>query len=513
MTTLKEIANLLHDPVFFGDPSVSVAGLTLDSRKVVPGWMFVAMPGEKADGHAFIEDAVRRGAGCIMAERPRSPQFEQIPWIQVRDARKALGPVAAMLCGDPTRELTLIGITGTNGKTTVTYLVESILAAHGAVPGVIGTVEYRWKGNQQDAARTTPEASDLQALCRRMRDDGVTHVVMEVSSHGLHRHRLDGCHFDVGVFTNLTQDHLDYHGNFEDYFRAKQILFDRLLVESCKPDIHAVVNTDDPYGQRLAKEIKEIPIISMGLSPECAVHPLEARFTPHGIWATVKTPRAELSVQAHLAGPFNLANMLTAIAVAEALRIPVEAVVKGIEALSRVPGRLERVPSNLGTIFVDYAHSPDALKTVLAAIQKVTDGRIITIMGCGGDRDRSKRPLMGMEAATASDFVVVTSDNPRSEDPLAIIDQVAQGVVQAGCQPLPDHLHRKPLPPGYFLAIPDRRKAIAWALRHLQSNDVLLVAGKGHETYQEISGIRHPFDDREVVREELEKITAGGDAQ
>ncbi|MEW6348219.1 MAG: UDP-N-acetylmuramoyl-L-alanyl-D-glutamate--2,6-diaminopimelate ligase [Thermodesulfobacteriota bacterium] len=510
MTTVQEIANLLRDAVVFGDPSVAVPGLTLDSRKIVPGWMFVAMPGEKADGHSFIADAVRRSAGCIMAEHPRSPQFEPIPWIQVHDARKVLGPVAAMLCGDPTRELTLIGVTGTNGKTTVTYLVESILAAHGAVPGVVGTVEYRWKGARHDAARTTPEASDLQALFRAMRSDGVTHVVMEVSSHGLHRHRLDGCHFDVGVFTNLTQDHLDYHGNFEEYFRAKQILFDRLLPESCKAEVHAIVNIEDPYGERLARSINAIPVISMGLGPECAVHPLDAHFTPHGISATVKTPRGALAVEAHLAGPFNLANMLTAIAIAEALKIPVEAVVKGIGALTRVPGRLERVPSDVGTIFVDYAHSPDALKTVLAAIQKITTGRIITIMGCGGDRDTAKRPLMGMEAAGASDFVVVTSDNPRSEDPQAIIDQVVEGIVEAGYQPLPDHLHRKLLPPGYFMAIPDRREAITWALSHLQPNDVLLVAGKGHETYQEINGVKHPFDDREVVREGLRKLSTGG---
>ncbi len=507
-TTPGTIKALLKDPVVYGDESTPVSGLTLDSRKVLPGWMFVAMPGEKADGHDFIEDAIRRGAGSIMAERPRNPRFEGIPWVQVRDARKAIGPVAANLFEDPTKDLTLIGITGTNGKTTVTYLLESILAAHGVIPGVVGTIDYRWKGNRLPADNTTPEASDLQALFRKMRDDLVSHVVMEVSSHGLHRHRLDGCRFDAGVFTNLSQDHLDYHGNLEDYFLAKAILFHRLLPQSGKADVQAVINMEDPYGQRLAESLTTMPIIGFGLSDEFEVHPVDAELTSYGISARVKTPQGDLSISSRLAGPFNLMNILTAVAVAHAVRVPGEAIVEGIASLADVPGRLERIPSYEGTIFVDYAHTPDALKTVLTAVQNVTAGRIITIMGCGGDRDKTKRPLMGKEAAMGSDFVVVTSDNPRSEDPLAIIEQVVDGVVEAGSQSLPDHLNRRPLPPGYFRAIPDRREAIAWAVRQLQPKDVLLVAGKGHETYQEVNGVRYPFDDREMLREELKKVAA-----
>ena len=307
---------------------------------------------------------------------------------------------------------------------------------------------------------------------------------------------------------NLSQDHLDYHGNLEDYFLAKTILFHRLLAASDKDEVGAVINMEDPYGQRLATSLKEIPVIGFGLSDEFAVHPVDAELTPEGHSCDGQDSAGRAADQSPFSRSVQFNEHSTAVAVAYVIRIPGEAIINGIANLANVPGRLERIPAATETVFVDYAHTPDALKTVLAAVQDIASGRIITVMGCGGDRDKTKRPLMGKEAAMGSDFVVVTSDNPRSEDPMAIIEQVVEGCIEAGCQPLPDHLARMPLPPGYFRAIPDRREAIAWAVRNLQSKGVLLVAGKGHETYQEVNGVRYPFDDSEILREELKKAAA-----
>jgi UDP-N-acetylmuramoyl-L-alanyl-D-glutamate--2,6-diaminopimelate ligase len=500
---LSDILDLFHEPVFDGDPSVPVRGVTHDSRLVEEGRIFVAVPGAGTDGNRYVADAIRKGAVAIISEKERASVSEGVAWIKVPDARKTLGPVSAVVYGDPSSRLTLVGITGTNGKTTLTYLLEEIITRAGGNPGVVGTVTYRWGGRERPAAHTTPEATELQAILSEMADDGVTHAIIEASSHGLVQGRLDGCRFDLGIFTNLSRDHLDFHRDMEDYFQAKRVLFTRLLPESSKSGAAAAVNLDDPYGLRLYREIDSIPVAGFGTSPECEFHPERVELDPNGISATVSTPEGPVPVRSALAGSFNMLNILAATAAAVKLGLPIPAISEGIEAVRAVPGRLERVPSDKGTIFVDYAHTPDALKNVLEAIRRVHEGRIITIMGCGGDRDKAKRPLMGAEAALGSDFVVVTSDNPRTEDPAAIIEQVVEGVNRVGFRPHTSDMNGAPLEKGRYRIISDRGEAIAWAVGNVREGDVLLVAGKGHETYQEINGVRRPFDDRRVVLEEL----------
>ena len=509
---VKDILAVLDNPSLEGISSVPVIGVSHDSRKILPGWIFVAVPGDTSDGHDFIGKAVEAGATVVVAQRPRPKEYENVTWIKVSDTRHSVGPIAAVVCDEPTTKMALIGITGTNGKTTLTFLLEAIIEASGGRPGVIGTISYRWDGKERAASHTTPEASDLQFMFRQMAEAGVTHALIEASSHGLDLGRLDGCHFDVGVFTNLSQDHLDYHGNLEDYFLAKLILFNKLLSSSRKKSRTAVVNLDDPYGVRLAGEIRGVPIIGFGSSSECAVHPSEISLSSEGIQGIVRGSRGALSISSRLTGSFNLLNIMAAIAVAEELDIPSEAIQKGIETVDVVPGRLERIPCADASIFVDYAHTPDALKNVLEALRVIRSGRIITVMGCGGDRDKTKRPVMGMEAAAGSDLVVVTSDNPRTEKPLDIIAQVVDGVRNYGFEPCLPNPNGRRLPSGCYHVIPDRREAISWAVKHLEKSDILLVAGKGHETYQEINGIRYPFDDREVVKEELAKTAAVAEA-
>ena len=504
---LKNVLAILEGAVLEGDPFISVSGLTHDSRKVRPGWLFVAIPGETSDGHDYIEQAIASGAAAVLAEHPVGPGIAGVPRIQVDDTRRVLGRVASLIYGRPASRMVVVGITGTNGKTTLTFLLESVLLAAGLRPGVIGTISYRWGGREYAAGHTTPEASDLQRMLADMAADGVTHALLEVSSHGLHSGRLEGCDFDLGVFTNLTQDHLDYHGNLEEYYQAKKILFSRLLPLSCRTKTaHAVVNLDDPYGVRLAREIPGIPVTGYGTESGCTVHPHKVSLTAEGISGTVVDGSGSVHVQSRLTGAFNLLNILAAVAVSERLHIPKEAVSRGIEAVEVVPGRLERVPSERGNIFVDYAHTPDALKNVLEALAKIRVGRIVTVMGCGGDRDRTKRPIMGKEAAQGSDFVVVTSDNPRTEEPMDIIHQVENGVIAQGFVRCSEEFNGSPLKSGHYVVIPDRREAIAFAVKRFQDRDILLVAGKGHETYQEIGIIRYPFDDREVLREELTKL-------
>lgn len=505
--TLKDIVDVLDSISVEGDLSALVLGASHDSRLVQPGWVFVAIPGLTRDGNDFVPDALRAGACAVISEEP--PQWDpgETTWIRVEDARKALALTAAAVNGHPTEYLSLVGITGTNGKTTLTFLLEEIARAAGKQPGVVGTITYRWAGNEIIADRTTPEASQLQSTFRAMADHGVTHVFAEISSHGLQLKRLEGCRFDVAVFTNLSQDHLDFHQDMEDYYRAKRLLFTDLLAASSKPKKTAVVNLDDPYGRRLAGEVKDLLVMGFSTSPGGAVYPESYRLESDGISARVSTPSGTIAVNSRLTGEFNLSNILAACAVSDALGFDHAAVSIGIEAAAVIPGRLERVPSTEGCIFVDYAHTPQALKNVLDALRPMVTGRVITIMGCGGDRDKTKRPLMGMEAAAGSDFVVVTSDNPRSEDPMAIIHQIVPGVQEKGFREYSELSSNGPLPAAGYCVIPDRREAVFWAVKRLGSGDGLLVAGKGHETYQEINGVRHDFDDRQVVREALDSIS------
>jgi UDP-N-acetylmuramoyl-L-alanyl-D-glutamate--2,6-diaminopimelate ligase len=504
--TLRDILAVIDHSPFEGDSSTRVSGVTHDSRKIQPGWIFVALPGGHTDGLNYVGDAILSGAVAVIAEKPAPRGPEKTPWVVVPNARKALGAIAACVHDHPTRALILVGITGTSGKTTLTYLLEKIVEMAGGTPGVVGTINYRWGGEERPAGNTTPEASDLQAIFDEMVRAGVTHGIIEASSHGLHLDRLEGCDFDLGVFTNLSHDHLDYHGDLEQYYQAKRILFEELLPRSSKATVAAVINLDDPYGRRLASEIRSVPVTGFGTSADCDVRPTDVNLTPTGMAATVSTPTGEIQIKSSLTGTFNLLNVLAAVAVSTKLGIRPEAVCQGIERMHVVPGRLERVVSQRGNIFVDYAHKPEALKKVLEALHDLHAGRIITIVGCGGDRDKTKRPIMGREAAAGSEFVVVTSDNPRSEEPISIVDQVAEGVRGYGYRPVPPDKGNRRLPSGCFAVIPDRREAIRWALGHLQDEEILLVAGKGHETYQEITGVRYPFDDRAVIQEEIKSI-------
>ena len=503
---LKDAVNGLHDCIVHGNPSKVVSGVTHDSRKVDTGWIFVAIPGEKSDGHDFIGLAIEKGAAAIVAQKEPYENFpvDVIPWAQVPDARAILGELSSAVYGQPSSELALVGITGTNGKTTLTYLLESITKAAGRMPGVIGTISYRWADRKISASNTTPESSDLHAMLRDMRDSGVSDVFMEVSSHGLSLGRLNGCQFDVGVFTNLTQDHLDYHSDMEDYYQAKKLLFSRLLTASTKPVRTAIINADDIYGARLLSEIDEITVFSFGSHDSTDFHPVDVEIRAEGISGTISTPYGKIEIASALTGSFNLSNIMAAVAVSTVLGFPEEAIKTGISNLKVAPGRLQRIESTKGHIFVDYAHTPNALTNVLDALKKSCSGRIITLFGCGGDRDRVKRPLMGEQAALGSDFVVITSDNPRTEDPVEIIAQIEPGVKKAGLKLTTINGDSNDPESGSYVVIPDRRKAINWVVSSLKDNDTLLVAGKGHETYQEINGVRYPFDDAEELRKALD---------
>lgn len=507
---LADILPLLENPEISGNSVAPISGVTHDSRRVCLDFAFVAMVGEKVDGHDFVSKACKGGASVIIAEKDPPTGFDtsKVTWVRVQNSRRALGPIAACVYDRPSESMSLVGITGTNGKTTTTYLLESILRAAQFVPGIIGTISHRWPGVEIAASNTTPEASDIQKMLAEMRQIGVTHVLMEVSSHGLCMRRLDGCNFDAGVFTNLTHDHLDFHLNMEAYYAAKKILFDELLPSSNKRGVYAAINIDDHYGSRLIREISSVPIIKYGLTNKADVYPVNTQISPKGVKADILTPDGPLSVESELVGAFNLSNIMAAVSVSLKLGISREAITTGIKSVKAVPGRLERVVSGSGAIFVDYAHTPNALKNVLQAIRDICQGRLITLMGCGGDRDRTKRPVMGMEAASGSDFVVITSDNPRSEDPIAIIKQIEEGVLKFGFQKISLDSANSVMKKGTYVVISDRRQAIEWAIRKLEPTDTLLLAGKGHETYQEINGIRYPFDDRVIALKESKKLSS-----
>lgn len=496
---LKELSAIPDLQEFYGDEQYEVSNIVTHSAQASPGALFVAVAGTRADGHAFLQDAYRAGVRAFVTQKPfRMPGVSNLV---VKDTHAALAALAARFYGSPSERLKLIGITGTNGKTTTAFLIESILKQAGIQTGLISTVVYRWGGCRRDADRTTPDHVGLQALLRDMVDGGAEYAVMEVSSHGLHQRRVDGCSFDVAIFTNLTPEHLDYHETMEEYFRSKERLFTELLPASKKPKTVSIINRDDPYGAALIARLQG-GVLTYGIS-EGDVHAGNVDISLKGIVADIETPRAIFSINSMLVGRFNLYNILAAAATAEFFNIPPAAVQKGIEALRGVPGRMERIDNKHGIqVFVDYAHTADALAQVLQTLRQAGADRIITVFGCGGDRDRAKRPAMGEVAARHSAVVILTSDNPRSEDPHAIIREIEVGVMRQGfakiqCQDLTADRER------CYAVVPDRRQAIRAAVCAARSGDVVLIAGKGHETYQEAGGVRIHFDDREVAREEL----------
>jgi UDP-N-acetylmuramoyl-L-alanyl-D-glutamate--2,6-diaminopimelate ligase len=434
------------------------------------------VPGTRRDGHEFAAAAVARGAVALVVERWLALDVAQV---LVPSVRAAMGPISAAFHGRPAERLTLVGVTGTSGKTTTTYLLEAVFRDAGRVPGVVGTTGIRVAGRPYPLARTTPEAPDLHGVLAEMLDRGVRAVAMEVSSHGLDQERVGGLRFDVAVFTNLSQDHLDYHASMEEYFEAKAKLF-----TPERSDL-AVVNHDSAEGRRL---LGRIPTITFGIDAGADVRASDVETSAEGLRFRV----GAATVTSSLRGLFNVENCLAAMATARALGIPDELAAEAIGSVRGVPGRVETVDAGQDfLVLVDYSHKPDGIEKVLRAARPLTAGRVIIVMGCGGDRDRAKRPLMGRAATANADLTVITSDNPRSEDPLAIIAEIEPGAKEGG---------------GDYVVEPDRRAAIRRAVAEAGAGDVVIVAGKGHETYQELADRTIPFDDREVAAEELRAL-------
>jgi len=489
---------------FSADAIGDVSTLCYAADKCENGSMFVAVRGLAHDGHDFIADAVNRGARYIVHEKDISIPSEVIA-IKVNNSRRALGVLAKNYFGNPSARLCLVGVTGTNGKTTTTYILESILAAAGCKCGVLGTVNYRYNNKTYPAPNTTPESYEMQKILRTMADEGVTHVIAEVSSHAIDLKRVDDCDFDLGVFTNLTHEHLDYHLTMENYFQAKKRFFAEVLPQSKK--VHPqkmIINGDDQWGKIILKDVA-LPALTYGVEKNNAVRTVSYELSLSGIKAKIDLEGEDISISTPFVGKFNIYNILAAAAAAKALQVPLAVIKVGIENLSYVPGRLERINSSFGfTVLIDYAHKPDALKQVLQNLAEFKKKRIITVFGCGGNRDKGKRPLMGEAATFYSDLTIVTSDNPRLEDPLVIIAEIEKGIEsnkikKADFDNLSEHRDTH-----YYTVIPDRRKAIETAIMEAEPEDIVLIAGKGHEDYQILGTKKISFDDRIVAAQALE---------
>ena len=480
-----------------GNDSVSISAVSCDSRAVTPGTLFFALRGATVDGHDFIPAAVQAGAATVLLEDvTRAPA--EIPWVHVSDGRAAMAIIAAEFYGNPTLDRPLIGITGTNGKTTTTYLIEAILAAAGMPPAVLGTISYRFGSTAIEASHTTPESTKLQDALRQLADAGARSFVMEVSSHALEQKRVDGCHFDVGIFSNLTRDHLDYHKTMDSYLESKQRLFSELLQPTeAKPQRRAAINMDDPSGAEIAARAS-CPVITYGIDYRGDVQVTDLSSSVNGFSGTLVTPEGTIPFRSRLVGRFNLSNILAAVSAGIALDLPLAAIKSGIETHATVPGRMERVDNARGiTLLVDYAHTGDALENVLSTLQELATARIITVFGCGGDRDPGKRPIMGRIATQMSNLAIVTSDNPRTEEPYSILAQVKAGIVPLNVREYSiDDLCSNFSEKG-FVMLESRAQAIRLAVRLAQPGDIVLLAGKGHEDYQIIGKTKHHFDDRE----------------
>ncbi len=471
-----------------------IRGVCYDSRRVRPGDLFVALTGRKADGHDFIPQVAAAGAVAVLAERPvESPA----PAALVPSTLEALSPVSLRFYGHPSAGLCVVGVTGTNGKTTITYMLESIWKAAGRKSGVIGTVEYRWGKKTERATNTTPFSADIQRLLARMKTDGVTHVAMEVSSHALELHRVDGMEFRAGIFTNLTRDHLDFHQTMENYFEAKAKLFDRLLPTGKKRKF-AIINADDAWAEKMLARVR-CDRLTYGVRSPADLSAENVSLSAEGTSFDLAVAGRRVPVRLGSVGMHNVSNALAAAGAALSLGIPMSSVQKGLRSFRGAPGRLERVvlPSKKRgvssalsfSVFVDYAHTDDALKNVLEALRPLASGRLITVFGCGGDRDRTKRPLMGDVAVRMSDYVIVTSDNPRSEEPQRIALDIEVGIRRTGLS--------------HYEVVLDREQAIRKAVGLAKPGDVVLVAGKGHETYQIFKDRTVDFDDRVAVQQAL----------
>jgi UDP-N-acetylmuramoyl-L-alanyl-D-glutamate--2,6-diaminopimelate ligase len=486
------------------DDDPVIRGLCYDSRAVAAGDLFFALRGADADGHDYLVQALDLGAAAFVVEEvPAGTDLRGLPAVRVNDTRRALAPVATRFFGDPSGELSLIGVTGTNGKTSVSYLIESMLARAGRRVGLIGTVEIRYPGVRKRSLNTTPESLDLQRALRAMRNRDVDAAVMEVSSHGLELGRVSGCHFSAAAFTNLTQDHLDFHETMEAYRDSKLQLFERYLSR----DGSAVVNVDDPAGEVFLAAARRagsrLVRVSRNPASDAEVCLEEADVRMDGTRARLRLPSGSLDVTLPLVGDFNVENLLVACGVAVALDVAPDVIAAGVVACPQVPGRAERIESDAAgapTVLVDYAHTPDALEKLVRTLRPLTGGRLITVFGCGGDRDRAKRPLMAEAVARWSDAVIATSDNPRSEDPQQILDDVERGLAKLQRAEPAELASRS----GAYAVLLDRRRAIELAIGIAGPDDTVVIAGKGHEDYQIIGRERLPFSDCDEARRALE---------
>ena len=475
---------------FTGKEEVEVQGIAYSSHAVSQDYLFAALKGEKKDGYDFVPDAIARGAVVILSERPVPSGFD-LNWMEVKEVRKSLALCSANFYSHPSRHLKVVGITGTKGKTTITYILESILKKSNLSTGVIGTISYRGPGLNMTAERTTPEAPDLQRMMKIMVDQNASHCLMEVSSHSLELHRVIGIDYDVVVFTNLSGEHLDYHRTIERYFEAKKKLF--LFNQQQRM---AVINTDDRWGKKLTEEL-HMDMITYGLNPEAVIRAEEFALSEKGIEMVLHYPGGKMKISSPLLGRPNVYNILAAVAVALVLNIPEASISDGISSLREVPGRFERIKNSLGLhIIVDYAHNDDALRNLLETAKELAPQKVILVFGAGGDRDKSKRPRMGEVAASLADHIIITSDNPRSEDPFAIISDIERGMKKSGYN--------------QYEVEADRRKAIEQALAIATPGDYVLVAGKGHENYQIIGDRIIPFNDIGIIQELLERRTRMG---
>lgn len=488
--TITELLKGLEIKDRGGSLDTEIKGIAYDSRSADKGFLFVAIKGLTVDGHDFIIDAINRGAVAVLTERPTDDLHTPVPsallrdvsCIEVSDSRRALASVSARFYGEPSQRLSLIGITGTNGKTTTSYITRSIIEAGGKTAGLIGTIQYI-AGETTEAERTTPESLDLQRYLKEMLDKGMEYAVLEVSSHALELNRVDGCVFRVAAFTNFTRDHIDFHGSMDKYLNAKDRIFDHLGEDGV-----AVLNRDDPLVREVGERVG-CNVVTCGLL-EGAMLRAENIDDRDGLSFELQTPHNRFQVESRFSGRFNVYNILISAGIAYALGIDEETIKQGISYARPVKGRFEKVDEGQDFLcIVDYAHTDDALRAVINEARMITKGRVITLFGCGGDRDRTKRALMGNVASELSDLVIVTSDNPRTEDPLQIMDDIVKGIKNKN-----------------YTTQPDRATAIREAVSMAKKGDTVLIAGKGHEEYQEINGVRYPFNDNEVSREVLKQI-------
>lgn len=486
---LEELIEDIHVKSASGSMATDITGIAYDSRKVSSGQLFVALRGEKADGHKFIDQAVAAGAAAVMSEEP-APSDANIPWVHVKDGREAMALAASVFYCDPSGKLVVAGITGTNGKTTTAFLLHHLLKSVWHRCGLIGTIGAETGEQWLPSSLTTPESVEIQKLLAQMCEEDCKGAVMEVSSHGLAQHRVDGIHFAVGIFTNLSQDHMDFHGDMESYFMAKKRLFDIMAeqgrAETAGHKATMIVNSDDRYGKHLTEIEFSGTMVTYGMGASCDFRATDIRSDLNGTVFKLEMSQRSMLVRTPLIGHFNVYNAMAALAAAHGLNMNLREAVANLADAPQIPGRLESVGGRQINfrVYVDYAHTPDALEKALTTLRELNPARIITVFGCGGDRDHQKRPLMGKVVDQLSDVAFVTSDNPRSEEPGKIIEQVVAGMTR-----------------GKYEVIEDRRSAIRAAIDMAGARDIVLIAGKGHEDYQEINGVRDSFDDRKVARQ------------